>query len=184
MSIKTIILLILFLIIFLEIIVLILHTIGLFKTRVPFVSISKKMLPKISETLNLNKNSIVYDLGCGNGQVLRYLLKNNTGVSGVGIEIAPLPSIWAQIWQTLKPIPKMTILQKDFFSVNTKEATHIFLYLFPKVMDNLLPKLEKELSIGTRVVSCDFQFSNKKPVSVITVATPKERTHRLFVYEF
>jgi len=184
MFLKSVIVLVLFLIVFIIAVALILHAIGLFKSGVPFIPVSKRVLPEILKALNLRDGAIVYDLGSGNGRVLRYLLRQNKKIKCVGIEIAPLPLLMAKIWQIFKPVTSLKFFRQDFFSVNVGEATHIFLYLFPQITDDLLPKLKRELRPGTRVVSCNFSFTQKKPTSVIIVPITKRRSHKLFVYDF
>lgn len=81
----------------------------------------------------------------------------------------------------------INIFRQDFFKIDLSPATRVFLYLFPEQMVKLLPKLEAELKPGTRVVSCDFVFPNKKPLRVINWAgIPKliSTKHKLYVYQF
>ena len=52
-------------------------------------------------------------------------------------------------------------------------------------MDSLLPKFEKELKPGTKVISCDFKFSKKEPTKVIHLKANKSALNRtLYVYDF
>ena len=58
-------------------------------------------------------------------------------------------------------------------------------YLFPGLMDKLLPKLEKELSPGTILVSVSFSFSKREPERVIDLKrTSKQSGQRLDVDRF
>ncbi|MEK7211069.1 MAG: hypothetical protein AAB731_00360, partial [Patescibacteria group bacterium] len=77
------------------------------------------------------------------------------------------------------------ILRKNFFRADLSAATHIFTYLFPKPMNELLPKFKKELKPGARVVSCDFLFKEKEPAEIIELHRSKNQlARRLYVYEF
>jgi hypothetical protein len=52
-------------------------------------------------------------------------------------------------------------------------------------MDALLPKLERELQAGTKLISIDFPFTHKKPDQIIELSNvPHTRGKRLYVYEF
>ncbi len=65
------------------------------------------------------------------------------------------------------------------------DATHIFVYLFPRIIDDLFAKFEKELKPGTRVVSCDFPFSKRQPNQIIELlATKHQLNKKLYIYDF
>ena len=71
----------------------------------------------------------------------------------------------------------------DVTNVPLKDATHIYMYLFPKIMDKLLPKFQKECAIGTRIISCDFVFSKLSPDEVIELPVVKDPLcKKLYVY--
>src|ERR1035437_7676635 len=130
-------------------------------SKVPFVPVRKKVLKDIISALKLSNESVLYDLGCGDGRILFAAAKIYPKISCVGIKKAPFQFLWAKVHKffTGKISKKISIIRGDMFEANVPPATHIFLYLFPELMDSLLPKFKKELKSGTRVVSCDFQFS-------------------------
>jgi trans-aconitate methyltransferase len=178
-----ILLIILLLIIFIGGIAFTLTVVGFSKTEVPFLPIPRKLLPHITTALKLSSTSVLYDLGCGNSIVLRYLLKHSPVTKATGVEIAPLPYLLAKIWNRVSPLTHLEIRRGDFMETNLHDATHIFLYLFPSAMENLIPKLTQELTPGTRVISCDFPFNEKTPKEIIEV-TETYFPHKLYVYEF
>ena len=52
-------------------------------------------------------------------------------------------------------------------------------------MDDLLPKFDRELKKGTRLVSLSFQFTNKRPSLEIDLNRNKYKLGRkLYVYDF
>ena len=57
----------------------------------------------------------------------------------------------------------MTFLNQDLFTSNISEATVVTLYLLQRFNVKLLPKLNKELKPGTRVVSHAFDMGGIKP---------------------
>ena len=80
---------------------------------------------------------------------------------------------------------RIKIYNQDFFETDLSNATHVFLYLSSKIMDELLPKLERELKPGTRVVSVSFKFSNKAPKEIINLnRNDNQLARELYVYEF
>ena len=83
------------------------------------------------------------------------------------------------------PNNNITFERGDMFDQNTESATHVFTFLSSVLMDKLLPKLERELTPGTRLVSCDYKFSKKDPLRVIDLHRENEKFgKRLYIYEF
>jgi hypothetical protein len=150
---------------------------------VPFLPVSGKILPEILEALELKQGSLFVDLGCGDGRVMEFCLKQVPGISCLGLERGFVPFFLAKI--RLKGLKSARVLRSDFFKYDLSGATHIFAYLSSSAMDKLLPKLEKELRPKTRMVSCDFAFSKKEPLKIINLDRPKDALCRRFlVYEF
>ncbi|MBI2645189.1 hypothetical protein HYW94_03400 [Candidatus Uhrbacteria bacterium] len=151
----------------------------------PFVPVPKKIIPHIVNALHINQGSMVYDLGCGDARILAACHAQYPAAFYQGIDVAFLPRFLA--WIRLQNIQKphtITIRKGNFFKEDISDATHIFVYLFPKVMDDLLPKFQKECKKGTRIVSCDFQFKHKDPVETIDLRRSEHALgRRLYVYE-
>lgn len=177
------------LIVFLSIIFLfILWSIGNFKNKVPFVSASNAVLKDVSSALEIKDDSVVYDLGCGDGRVLFYLFGVNQKAKYIGIENNLFPIILARFMIFLnkkKFKNNVEIINKDFFKQDLSDATHIFTYLYPHIMDELLPKFQKEFKPGTRLVSLSFKFAGKTPTKEIDLKRNKYKLGRkIYVYQF
>lgn len=152
---------------------------------IPFVPVRKEILSKTISALELNNKSILYDLGCGDGRVLLEASKLNPNIKCIGIEISPFPFLLAKIKKWLSFSKNINILYGNFYKINVSEASHVFLYLFPEAMDKLLPKFEKELKPSSRVVSCDFEFSKRKPDKILEIGLPNwQKNKKLYVYNF
>lgn len=154
-------------------------------SSIPFVPVRRKILNEIILALDLDKKSILYDLGCGDGRILFTAAETNPHISCVGIEIAPFPFLLAKIKSVFNFPKNVRILYGNFFNINVSSASHVFLYLFPEVLDKLLPKFEKELKVGSRIVSCDFEFSRRKPNKILEIQSKKwQKNKKLYVYDF
>jgi predicted RNA methylase len=106
----------------------------------------------------IKKTDVIYDLGCGDGTLL-ITAATEYGARGVGIEIDPSRVFIAQCRVWLKKLQgKLVIQRKDFFQVNISEATVVVMYLIPKTLARLKPKLLKELKPGTRVVTFVYKI--------------------------
>ncbi len=159
-----------------------------FRAKVPFIPVPNIILKDIYKILDVKETSVVYDLGCGEGRVLFYISKFVPKARYIGIENSPFPLLLARIrawWHTKSTGTKIEIINQDFFEHNLSDATHIFTYLYPSVMDDLLPKFDRELKSGTRLVSVSFKFTAKQPIAEFDLGRSKYKLARkIYVYEF
>lgn len=158
---------------------------SLINTKAPFVPVSYKTLKQIDPALNITDDSVVYDLGSGDGRVLFHLSKIHPNTKFVGIDFKFFPILLSRVWLFFHKNKNITIIHNDFFKEDISRATHIFTYLYPNVMDDLLPKLEKELKPGTKLISVHFRFTLKQPSKEFILVKFKNGVEfKLFVYEF
>ena len=54
-------------------------------------------------------------------------------------------------------------MNQDLFTTPIGEATVVTLYLLPSLNEKLMPKLQKELQPGSRVVSQSFSMGSQWP---------------------
>ena len=151
-----------------------------FTVDAPFVPIPNGISKEIIKNLNLNNQSVFYDLGCGDGRILIDVVNSSPNIKAVGIEKAFLPYFLAKI--KTRRFENIEIKRGDIFKENLSSTTDIFLYLYPQVLDRLLPNLESQCKKGTKIISCDFEFKGKKPTKIINLNTNSRRGKKLFVY--
>lgn len=107
---------------------------------------------------NVTSKDVIYDLGSGDGTALITAAKE-FGARGVGVEIDPFRALYSKIAIRVKGVSsKLRIVRKNFFAINTSDATVVFMYLVPKALNKLKPKLLKELKPGTRVVTFVYKI--------------------------
>ena len=124
----------------------------------PWWRTNKKIARIQCKLAKITRNDIVYDLGCGDGTALMTAAKE-FGATGVGVEIDPLRYWYAKIAFLLTGLAKrLKIVRKNFFAVNVSPATVVIMYLIPKTLNRLKPKLLKELRPGTRIVTFVYQI--------------------------
>lgn len=152
------------------------------QVRAPFVPAPRRMIRALCPLVSLDQASVVYDLGCGDGRILRSLRRRFPAARYVGIENDLFPYLLARLASWKLASDRLMLKRKNFFLEDVSPATHIILYLFPEVMDQLLPKLERELKAGTLLFSLDFQFAGKNPERVIK--TPELKGRRISIYRF
>lgn len=125
----------------------------------PWWRTNKKVARAMCRLAKVGKDDIVYDLGSGDGTTLIVAAKE-FGVRGVGIEIDPLRAlISSMLLRSSGVSDKVQIIKKNFFDVNISEASIVFVYLVPKALERLKPKLLQELKPGTLLVSYRYKIS-------------------------
>ena len=155
----------------------------------PFVPLPTQALSQLVQRISVNENDIVYDLGCGEGRVVRALWSAKKKGSYVGIErnlfVYCLAYVYTRFFYVHRKKAKIQFIFGDIFKQDLRKATCMTMYLFPGVLKALQPKLEKELKRGTLVYSVDFQFPEKEPKEVISLNRGKTALARhIYVYEF
>ncbi len=147
--------------------------------KAPFIPTPGKAISAIIEALELTGDSIVYDLGCGNGKVLKAAVVSS-GARGVGYEYDWFPFLLAKCNTSGLPI---SLHYKDIFSADLSAATHVYCYLLPATLAMLEPHVQKSCKPGTKIVTCDFQFPSLPLQKEILIDDPHEGHRRkLFVY--
>ena len=129
------------------------------KTKVPWAKTPQNNFKDIFSKIDLPKNSLVYDLGCGDGELLFFAEK--LGYRAVGYELSLYPYLKCLFKKTITGI-KITIIRKDFFNENLKNADLVFIFLVDSVMEKIGDKLINNLSPGTLVVSYGFKIPSWK----------------------
>lgn len=175
----TFILVLLFLVLFLNLLLMLALVIGFFH-KVPYVPSSRGQIRKMIDAADIKEGEHIADLGCGDGKILFMAEKYSKGASFTGYEIAPMPIAFFYL-KKLFNRSKASLKTMDFMKEDFSKYSVVFLYLLPEVMDKMLPKLEKELPKGARVISNVFTFKNKVPAKVIDA---DKKMHSVNLYTF
>jgi predicted RNA methylase len=151
----------------------------------PFVPSPEQVIRQMLVLVELRAGEIFFDLGAGDGRAVVMAAKEY-GARAVGVELREdlakkaLNSVYEQGLQD-----RITIVNGDMFNVDLRSADVIFLYLTTSANEKVRPKLENELSHGTRIVSHDYEIVGWKPVKVVnfcenqTLGFP---SHTIYLY--
>jgi len=123
----------------------------------PFVPTSRKIIRGLLNFGGLGADDVFYDLGSGDGRVLISAVKDFGVRKAVGYEATLWPYLESAfgIWQ--KNLGETTkIHRQNFFRSNLNDATFIYLYLFPNLVNTLAAKLSTETRVGTKILSVSF----------------------------
>jgi len=154
-----------------------------FKGEAPYLKTKNQLIEKIIDEIDFKKGKLVYDLGCGNGKVLRILAKKRK-IKTVGYEYNSIPFLAGKIVNFFSA-DKIQIYFQDFFKVGLSKADYVFCYLITDEMEKLEEKLNKELKSGAIVISNTFKFKDWQPEKVIVIDETKGKgvlSNRLYIY--
>jgi cyclopropane fatty-acyl-phospholipid synthase-like methyltransferase len=128
-----------------------------------FVPTPEKVVDAMLKLANVTAKDMVYDLGCGDGMIVTAAARD-FGARAVGIDINPVRVKEANERVAKAGVTdKVKILNEDLFTANIGQATVVTLYLLQSLNEKLIPKLNKELKPGTRIVSQTFSMGDKYP---------------------
>lgn len=123
----------------------------------PYVPSKTKQLLTLLAVIKPTKKTSILELGCGDGRLLR-LAAMKYQASGLGIDINPVVLLKAKIAASLQKLQRI-----EFRNVNINQQSLdgfqlIYLFLMPKLLAQLAPRLKKELKPSTLVVSHGFKI--------------------------
>jgi cyclopropane fatty-acyl-phospholipid synthase-like methyltransferase len=128
-----------------------------------FVPTPPEVVEAMLKLANVTSKDVVYDLGCGDGQIVTAAARD-FGATAVGIDINPVRVKEANERVAKAGVQnKVKILNEDLFTANISQASVVTLYLLQTLNEKLIPKLNKELKPGTRIVSQSFTMGDKYP---------------------
>jgi len=115
----------------------------------------------------VNRNDLVYDLGCGDGRIVIAAAKNY-GARGVGIDLNPKRIEEANANAKAAEVENLVQFKLgNFYKVDFSDATVVALYLPQTINYELRPILWKQLKIGSRVVSNESDMGSEWPAEKI-----------------
>lgn len=132
--------------------------------KAPYVPLPHESLPGIVEALGITAGSVVYDIGCGDGRILRAACAKHQDATYKGIERAWYPYILAKL---CGKNPRITYVRGDACAQNYADADRIVLYLLPGFVDKIAQKIVEDCKEGTRVVAVDFPITFWEPEAAI-----------------
>ena len=128
----------------------------------------------------ISKKDVVYELGSGDANFL-VAVSRKIGSRGVGIEIDLSRHLIAKLNVAKNKLSKKIRLRRgNFFDFSLNSATVVFVYLVPRVLEKLKPKLLKELKKGTRIVSYKYKFKISKGDRLRFVRSDKKNEMHLY----
>jgi LEA14-like dessication related protein len=147
-----------------------------------FIPTPQDVVDKMLELVEVKKDDLLYDLGCGDGRIVVTAAKRY-GCKAVGYDLDP-----DRIKESMENVEKnevgglVGIEQKDIFTLDLSKADVITLYLLPSLNVRLIPQLEK-LKPGSRIVSHNFDMKGVKPDKIVKLTSSRDRAeHKIYLW--
>lgn len=134
----------------------------------PFVPTKREKVIKLLKNLKLKKGQKFYELGSGDGRVVIETAK--LGLEAIGIEQSWIRIIWSKIVARSQKLPNAKFKHGNIFNEDLSKADIVYIYLLPKGVEKLFPKLKKELKKDTLVITQTFHFKNWQPIKKINIS--------------
>jgi hypothetical protein len=125
----------------------------------PYVPMGQNKVHHLLEGADIQSSDVLFDLGCGDGRILLAGVREYHVKKAVGYEVAPWP-YWRCRWNIWRSgLKNIEVRHQNFFESDLKEATLVYAYLFPKLMNRLAKKLARDLAPGARVFCPAFPIN-------------------------
>lgn len=126
----------------------------------PYVPTPDVVVGRMLELAGVRRDDVVVDLGSGDGRLVIEAARRY-GARGVGVERDENLVLRARAAaQKAEVADRVSFTQGDIFEFDTRRATVVTLYLLPRLLVRLVPKLRAELAPGARVVSHDYPLDS------------------------
>jgi hypothetical protein len=122
----------------------------------PYIPLSQKFIQRILLFGSLSSNDIFYDLGCGDSRILISGLSDFNVSKVVGYEMAPWPYFKSLFLIKYNKIKNIELFRKNCLKADISQATFIYLYLFPKLVEKIAYKIVKEGTPKTKILCVEF----------------------------
>ena len=139
---------------------------------VPFVPTPPQVVDVMLGIAKVGPSDYVIDLGSGDGRIVIAAAKKY-GARGLGVDIdGALVDTARREAQRQGVSDKASFANRNLFITDISDATVVTMYLFPRVVMQLRPRLLRELKPGTRIVSHEFALDEWQPDAKVTVPVP------------
>lgn len=129
-----------------------------------FAPTSYQRIQQIKKLAQLKPGIKVADLGVGDGRILIELVKANSEITAVGIELDPKYAKIATDNVAAEELSKkIQIKQTSFWDEDLSNFDIITVYGIQRFMGKLEKKLKNEVKKSCKVISVFFQFPDWKP---------------------
>ena len=139
---------------------------------VPYVPTPPGVVDAMLRIAGVGPQDFVIDLGSGDGRIVIAAAQKH-GARGFGVEIdGALVSAARREAQRAGVRDRVEFREGNLFATDIGVASVVTMYLYPRLMMQLRPRLFAELKPGSRVVAHDFDMDAWRPDARVTVPVP------------
>jgi hypothetical protein len=139
---------------------------------VPFVPTPPAVVEAMLKLAGVGAEDYVIDLGSGDGRIV-IAAARKYGARGLGVEIDPALVGEAQREARRQGVDgRVEFKMDDLLQMSIGRATVVTMYLYPRLMLAMRPRLITELKPGARIVSHEFAMEGWEPDARVTVPVP------------
>src|SRR3989344_2397596 len=149
----------------------------------PYVPLPRKSIQKILSFGNLSFDDTLYDLGCGDGRILISGCSNFNVSKAIGYEISPWPYLKTLFLIKFNRLKRVKLFRRNCLKADVNQATFIYFYLYPKLVDKLAYKISKQAMPKTRILSVVFPIDTKRHVEFQLLKLGKVDDLMVYLYE-
>jgi SAM-dependent methyltransferase len=129
----------------------------------PFVPTPWVIVDEMLKLVEIRPDDTVYDLGSGDGRLVIAAAKRHRA-RAVGIELNGDLVIFSRVQAERDGVAeRVKFVEGDVLKADLREATVVTMYLLPRLVVQLVPKLRAELPAGARIVSHDYPLEPWRP---------------------
>jgi hypothetical protein len=150
----------------------------------PYVATPMSVVEKMLEMAELDKNDILYDIGSGDGRIVITAAKKY-GVHGVGLELDLELIIKSKANAKSSAVEDLVEFKmEDATKANLTEATTVTMYLLTESNEMMRPHLERQLNIGTPVLTHNYPIERweNKLVDYVSFEAEDGKEHSIYLY--
>jgi SAM-dependent methyltransferase len=139
---------------------------------VPFIPTPPAVVDAMLELAGVGPQDYVIDLGSGDGRIVIAAARKR-GARGFGVEIdGNLVEVARREARREGVAGRVEFKAQNLFGTDIAQASVVTMYLYPRLMMQLRPRLFAELKPGSRVLSHDFDMGRWTPDAQVTVPVP------------
>jgi 2-polyprenyl-3-methyl-5-hydroxy-6-metoxy-1,4-benzoquinol methylase len=149
----------------------------------PYVTTPMNVVEKMLEMAEVDKEDVIFDIGCGDGRIVITAAKN-FGAKGVGIDIDPQRIEESRAGALEAGVAYLVEFRLgDATKMDLTTATVVTMFLLPESNALLIPLLDK-LRPGAYIVSHNYSIPGweHKEVESVDIADITGKNHSIFLY--
>lgn len=141
----------------------------------PYVPTPQYIVDRMLQMAGVGGNDYVIDLGSGDGRIVITAAKR-FGARGLGVDISEkLVDLAVTNAHKEQVAERAKFVRQDAFKTDIREASVLTLYLLPRFVLELRPKILAELKPGSRIVSHDYNLGDWTSDNAITFDSPEKQ---------